>query len=318
MDFALSTNWNSDRHADGEALVDEILALGFPGIELGYRLSGQQADGVRRRVAAGAVRVTSIHAPCPVPLAAPSGNPELFLLAARDEDERRMACIHVLRTLEMAVDFGATAIVAHAGRVAMPDISRRVIRQQRTGRLPTTWERFVHRRLMAMRQRRARACLEALETSLAEILPFFDQARVALCLENLPSWEGVPNEVEMIGLLQRFQTPSLRYWHDLGHGQVRQNLGFAGHRVWVERLLPHLGGVHVHDVLPPDHDHLAPGEGCLPFPDFACLGTPGIIRVFEPGASVAPEALVHGLAHVRAAWQCPSVAAPATAHGEVP
>lgn len=316
MDFALSTNWNSVRHADGEALVDEILALGFPAIELGYRLTGPQADGVRRRVAAGAVRVTSIHAPCPVPLSAPAGNPELFLLASPEEDERRMACIHVLRTLEMAVDFGAKAIVAHAGRVAMPDISRRVIRQQHSPRPPTAWERFVYRRLMAMRERRARACLEALEISLAEILPFFDEAGVALCLENLPSWEGVPNEVELVALLQRFRTPSLRYWHDLGHGQVRQNLGFAGHRVWVERLLPHLGGVHVHDVLPPDHDHLAPGEGGLPFADFACLGASGIIRVFEPGGAATPEALVHGLAHVRAAWQIPSVTVSAPTHGE--
>ena len=57
MDFYLSTNWNSTRHATGEALADEILSLGFAGVELGYQLSEPQADGIRRRVAAGALRV---------------------------------------------------------------------------------------------------------------------------------------------------------------------------------------------------------------------------------------------------------------------
>ena len=38
MKFSLSTNWNAQRHVDGEELVDEIVALGFGALELGYHM----------------------------------------------------------------------------------------------------------------------------------------------------------------------------------------------------------------------------------------------------------------------------------------
>ena len=39
MRFNLSTRWNAHRHTDGEAMLTEILDLGFDGAELGYNLT---------------------------------------------------------------------------------------------------------------------------------------------------------------------------------------------------------------------------------------------------------------------------------------
>jgi len=88
MRIALSTNWNTRRHVEGEAIADEILALGFDALELGYHTTEEIAEGVLRRVNSGAVTVDSVHAYCPVPVGAPHGYPELYLLASLDEDER--------------------------------------------------------------------------------------------------------------------------------------------------------------------------------------------------------------------------------------
>ena len=55
MRFSLSTNWNVRRHTEGEALSDEILALGFDALELGYHTTEELAAGIRRRVQAGRV-----------------------------------------------------------------------------------------------------------------------------------------------------------------------------------------------------------------------------------------------------------------------
>ena len=119
MDYALSTNWNSARHADGAAVVDEIVALGFTRIEIGYAFQAMQVPGLLSRLRDGTVAADSVHAYSPVPLGAPGGHPELFLLAATEEDTRCLAIFHLRRTLGFAATVGARAIVVHAGRAPL-------------------------------------------------------------------------------------------------------------------------------------------------------------------------------------------------------
>ena len=68
-------------------------------------------------------------------------------------------------------------------------------------------------------------------------------------------WEALPTEVEMFELLREFGSRRLRYWHDMGHGQIRENMGFINQVRWLEKLQPHLAGMHVHDVARPACDH---------------------------------------------------------------
>ena len=302
MDFHLSTNWNAGRHVTGEALVDEILKLGFAGVELGYQLSELQADGVRRRVAAGAVKVCSVHAYAPYPLGAPVGHPELYLLASRDEDERVMATVLLQRTLAFAAEVGARAVVVHAGRIPISPSSDELIEAaEEDGLESRRYVKFLARN-QRRRARKARRHLDALCRSLDLLLPRCARLNLTLCLENLPSWEAIPTEDEMLELLQRYPVPQLAYWHDLGHGQVRENLGWIRHRECAARLLPHTFGLHIHDVLPPAHDHLPPPLGKLPFADFAFYGPATVLRVFEPEPNARAVDLVAGLKHLQQTW----------------
>jgi sugar phosphate isomerase/epimerase len=305
MDFALSTNWNASRHATGEALVDEILALGFRSVELGYKLTVEQAAGVSRRIASGAVTVSSVHAYCPVPVGAPSGHPELYLLASRDEDERALATIYLMKTMEFAAKMGSQAVVMHSGRVKVKPFSDELIaaaEEETDGCASRRYQKLLAR-LQRRRARKAGRHLDALRGALDHLVPRFAKAGLTLCLENLPSWEAIPTETEMQELVQRYASPALAYWHDMGHGQIRHNLGWIDHRTAAEALLPHTRGIHIHDVRPLANDHLAPGQGALPFADFAFYGRANVLRVFEPGPQVKPADLSASLAFVRAAWE---------------
>ena len=133
-------------------------------------------------------------------------------------------------------------------------------------------------------------------------LPEFEKAGLALCLENLPSVEAFPDEGEMAMLKQRFDTPSLAYWHDMGHGQVRANLGLIGHADAALNLLPFTRGIHIHDALPPTHDHLPPGQGTIDFAAFDFYAADAVLKVFEPAPQVKQADLAESLRFVRRTW----------------
>ncbi len=300
-------------------MVDEILALGFDALEMGYHTTEEIAEGVLRRVREGAVTVDSVHAYCPVPVGAPHGYPELYLLASLDEDERAMAAILLTRTLEFAVKMGARAVVLHAGRVFLKTLFREIS----TGTLAeclmegdadVAAEKYRREldKALRLRAKRVRKYFDGFCLSLDAMLPKFEKAGVALCLENLPSVEAFPDEREMIMLKQRFNTPALAYWHDLGHGQTREHMGWIRHAEAARALLPFTKGVHIHDARPLMEDHLPPGSGEIDFAAFNIYGGDNVIKVFEPASEVEGTALAEALRFIREVWSVPFGSGPIT------
>src|SRR5437016_3566563 len=47
--LSFSTCWNSSRHQDGEAMLQEILDLGFERVELGHGIRLSLMEGIQRR-----------------------------------------------------------------------------------------------------------------------------------------------------------------------------------------------------------------------------------------------------------------------------
>ncbi len=308
MRFSLSTNWNARRHTEGEALTDEILALGFDALELGYHLTEDLAVGVRRRLNTGAMTVDSVHAYCPVPIGAPHGYPELYLLASQDDDERAMAKILIGRTLAFAASVGARAVVLHAGRIFLNaffgDLGTRTLVESLDAENSVQAPGYQRLLAKARKRRAARVgkIFDAFCLALDTLLPKFEAAGVALCLENLPAIEAFPDAGEMEMLKARFDTPALAYWHDLGHGQVREFAGWDNHFDVARALLPITRGIHIHDAVPLMNDHLPPGKGLIDFDGCAFYGAADVIRVFEPGPDVKADALAESLRVVRQKW----------------
>ncbi len=313
LPFSLSSNWNSARHEAGEAVVDEILSLGFDALEMGYRLDEAQADGVLRRARQGAVAVSSVHAFCPAPLHVAGGHPELYLAASLDEDERAMAVLLAGKTLELAQAAGAPAVILHAGRVRQKGwwwcrapASEALIDLAEAQGTDSPLFQNLTLRAAALRTRLVAKHLDALRQSLDHLLPRFERAGIALCLENLPSWEAIPSESEIARLVADYRTPALAYWHDLGHGQVRQHLGWCSdHAAAAAALLPVTRGVHIHDVRAAAGDHQLPGAGVIDFARFAGYASDAVIRVFEPHPGIPGDALAEALAALRRIWAAP-------------
>jgi len=302
MEFALTTRWNAGRHTRGETMIEEILELGFRQVELGYDLRLDLVPGVEQMVHDRAVAVTSVHNFCPVPMGAPLGHPELFTLASHDQRVREEAVRHTTETIRFAARVGASVVVTHAGNVNMKRLTPTLFDLYAQGRQYTTRYEKTRLKLQARRDRKAKKQLYYLYQGLERLLPVLEETHVRLAIENLPMWEAIPTETELERLLQSFSTPLLGYWHDMGHAQIRQNLGFINQARWLERLQPHLAGMHLHDVRPPAQDHLMPPQGDIDFARFKSFANMPLCRVIEPTPKTPKEAVIEALRYLQEVW----------------
>lgn len=302
MQFALSTRWNSRRHADGNRLVEEIRSAGFSSIELSYDLRRDLLPGIQEQIRSGGIRVVSIHNYCPVPMGVSRGHPEIWTFADPDPLVRRKAVENTAATIRLAAETGAGIVVVHSGYVHMRPLSPRLIRLAERGSLDSWWARRTSLALDRRRERLAPRHLDWVAGCLERLLPVLDECGVLLGLENLPSWESVPSETEFPDLVKRFPDSRLRYWHDIGHGAIREQLGWINAVRSVERLAPWLGGFHVHDIQPPARDHVPPGEGIVDFSEYAPWVRGSLPLVLEMDRLTTPDQLRAVLDFLRKAW----------------
>lgn len=302
MEFSLSTHWNAARHASGEKLVEEILQLGFKRLELGYDLRMELVPGIQAMVRSGAVRVDSVHNFCPVPLGASRGHPELWTLAARDERERETAIHQTTKTIRFAAEIGARVVVTHAGNVEMKFFSPQLFDMALDGQQFSPAFEKLRQKMQDQRDRKAPRQFDLLLNSLERLLPVLQETGIQLAIENLPTWESFPTEVELEQIFARLGNRHFRYWHDMGHAQIRQNLGLINQERWLERLAPHLAGMHVHDVRPPATDHVMPPRGQIDFTRFHRFALSAMVRVVEPSSRTPASEIAEGLAFLNTTW----------------
>ena len=284
-------------------MLDEIAALGFDSVELGYSLSFGQAAEVKKRVDAGALRVTSVHAFCPNPVPGAHLGPEPFTIC--DEDDlrgRRRGIEGVLSTARFAAENGAPKVVLHAGRAPVFRAASRLSAMVEAGKRATPAYARRLARFQDKRFRKAARCMDALVESLEILMPELRRIGVVLCLENLPSGDAVPNESEMDELLRQFAGEPLAYWHDAGHGQIRHELGLAHHAGLVRRMAAHVGGFHLHDVAPPLRDHVMPPGGLVDFSMFKPFVDKDVPFVLEPAPGLPASDISRALDYLRPLW----------------
>lgn len=299
MRLALSTNWNAYRHETADAMLEEITALGFDTIELSYSLSLRQSDALASAVQQGRIHVSSVHAFCPSPIPNTTG-PELFSLCdPKDFKGPQRARSALLATADFAAAVGAPVVVLHAGRVPIRRHVRKLHALADQGLIPSPKYSRQFERTLQKREKHAAPYFETLQRNLELILPDFEARHLTLGLENLPSFDGMPNEPEMQALLEEFDSPALGYWHDAGHAQIRQHLGLIHHIGILQRFADHIVGVHLHDVAFPTSDHLPPSpEGSVNFKAFKPLLQRPIPFVLEPARGTDVSAIQSAIAYL--------------------
>jgi sugar phosphate isomerase/epimerase len=257
--LSFSTCWNSSRHTEGEALVEEIVAMGFDTIEISHGLKVSLLPGIKKAFEAGRVKVSGLHNFCPSPVELMIDAPDAYEFTSHRPHDRDRAMSLTLKTIEFAAQFHARYVVLHLGSVPIKKFTARLEELTLAGRLHS--REYVKLKLAMVSQREKLAPLYFLRAkeALEQIAEKAKLEGVAVAVESRSHFEQMPNEREMAQLMEHFAGNAwIGYWHDFGHVQRKHNLGLLDHVEWVERMRPYWLGCHLHDVEWPARDHRVP------------------------------------------------------------
>jgi sugar phosphate isomerase/epimerase len=271
--------WAKDRFSRMAEFVAKARELGFTHIEANTTISSPMLSELLKT----AVPISSIHSPCPAALSS-GGIPVSDLsLSSLDESERIEAVSFAKKTIDLAANVNARAIVLHIGEVPV-DLSLQDSLYKLTdrGRAQTKEYSQAKDKLVYQRASQAPSYLDAARKSLQELGEYSRQKGIMLGLETRFHPNEIPNMDEMAELLSEVSENLVGYWHDVGHAEVQQQLGFSLHEEWLSRFKGRMIGIHLHDIHGVS-DHQAPGKGNMNWEMVARYLPPGIIKVCEIG-----------------------------------
>ncbi len=78
--------------------------------------------------------------------------------------------------------------------------------------------------------------VERVYETLHLILPEAEKRNLKLGIENRQGLEEIPLEGDFEFFFREFDSPNMVYWHDTGHAQIKENLGFLHHARHLESL----------------------------------------------------------------------------------
>jgi sugar phosphate isomerase/epimerase len=300
--YSLSTCWNSHRHTDGRAMLREIRELGFDSAELSHGTRISLMPGILDAVGAGEIKISSLHNFCPLPMGVNNSAPNLNQFTAESDRERDSAIKHTLKTLEFATRVKAPVVVLHLGSVELKDYSGKLKEMLERGEKGSPRYQKLVAELVERREAKKPKFVERLYNSLRKIVPEAEARGIRLGCENREALEELPFEDDFALLFRELSSPVMTYWHDTGHAQIKENLGFIQHAQHLQTYADHLSGFHIHDVQPPARDHCAPGTGSVDFAALKPVVQPRHIKVFEFSPAMPVEVLQQGVEHVKRIW----------------
>jgi len=284
-------------------MLREIRDLGFEYAELSHGIRISLLPGVLAAVDAGEIKISTLHNFCPLPIGVNHAAPNLFKFTSSDERERENAYRHSLKTLETAERVKAKLVVLHMGCIDMKDYTDRLIDMLGEGGKDSPKFAKLCEEAERKREEKKEKPVQLANQMLGRLAEQAAARGLLLGIENREALEEIPLENDSLMFFREWTArPNIRYWHDTGHAQIKENLGFIQHTFHLESMSDYLAGFHIHDVQFPGRDHCPPGTGMI---DFAALKPhvrPDHIKVFELNPGVPPEALREGVAHLKSLW----------------
>jgi sugar phosphate isomerase/epimerase len=300
--YSFSTCWNSGRHTDGRAMLREIRDLGFDHAELSHGIRVSLVPGILEAVDAGEIKISSLHNFCPLPLGVEKASPNLYEFSDERPRQRELAIKHTLKTFEFASRVKAPLVVLHLGSIELKDYSGKLTEMLERGEKNSPKYEKLCVEVSKVREAKKGKFVERVYDTLRKILPEAEKRGLKLGCENRQALEEIPLEGDFKSFFREFSSPNIVYWHDTGHAQIKENLGFIRHTLHLESLRDRLAGFHVHDVQFPARDHATPGSGTIDFAALKPFVKPEHIKVFELSPSLPIEQVKLGIAHIKKIW----------------
>ena len=229
-------------------------------------------------------------------------SPNLYEFSDERPRERELAVKYTLKTFELAQRVKAPVVVLHLGSMDLKDYTDKLTGMlERDGKKSPKYEKL-RAEAAAKREANKGKAVERTYETLRKILPEAEKRGLKLGIENRQALEEIPVESDFEFFFREFDSPNVVYWHDVGHAQIKENLGFLHHTQHLESLAARLAGFHIHDVIFPAADHAPPGSGTVNFAALKPFVKPGHIKVLELNPSLPVEAVKCGIAHVKTTW----------------
>lgn len=283
-------------------MLREIRDLGFEYAELSHGIRISLLPGVIEAVDAGEIKISTLHNFCPLPIGVNHAAPNLFKFSSTDARERENAFKHSMKTIETAARLKAPLVVLHLGCIEMKDYTDRMVEMVEAGEKESSKYQKLCAEVEAKREQKKEKFVELSKAMLSRLVEEAQMRGIMLGIENREALEEIPLDSDFPFLFKEFDNPTVRYWHDTGHAQIKENLGFIHHGMHLQTMAEHLAGFHIHDVQNAGRDHCPPGTGSVDFAALKPFVKPEHIKVFEMNPGIPVEELKRGVAYVKSLW----------------
>jgi len=283
-------------------MLHEVRDLGFQYAELSHGTRISLLPGILEAVDAGEIKISSLHNFCPLPMGVTYPAPNLYEFSADRARERELAERYTLKTIEFAARVKAPVVVLHCGSVEMKNYTDKLLDLVAREQKESPKYSKLCTELDEKREAKKGPYVERVNELLKKFLAPAEAQGTRLGIENRQCLEELPFESDFQFLFRELISPNIVYWHDTGHAQIKENLGFIQHAMHLESLRDRLFGFHVHDVQFPGRDHCAPGTGMIDFAALKPLVKPEHIKVFELSPSLTVEEVKGGIEHIKRMW----------------
>lgn len=295
----LSTMWAMQPRFEHDlpAFIDRATELGFGAIEINHSMQPDQIAAIR---AHPSVVVTSVHAPAPLEQHPERGWNRDLNLASTDDNERVIAVQYAKRSIELAAEVGAGAVVVHLGQIGSEILAGETSRRELYERGEQDGADWRQAGIEATTRRAQIAGPYYVQArrSLDELAVAAVAAGVTIGLETRLHYHQIPLPRECAELISGYPEDVVGYWHDSGHAEVLERLGFIALDRWFDLLGERIVGMHITDVAGLV-DHRAPGNGDADLAALASRIPAAAVRTFEIDQHESDDDVAAGLQAMR-------------------
>jgi sugar phosphate isomerase/epimerase len=296
--YGISTAWRSATVDDGHQLLDLMLESGLSSLEIDYRITPPMLKQMLPRLKSSEFQVLTVHNYVPHPDGIPKeeASGDVFLLSSPDNEERQRGVKYALRTLQLAADLEASLVVFHLGHVDMKDEQERLFAFYEKDQIDCEESHDWFAQKLEERKAKATLFFDAVLKSLNRLNEEAYRLGVLIGAENRYRYTQIPFREEFDVIFSEFRGGQIRYWHDVGHGEVLSRLRILDHeKDLLTRYKDHLAGAHIHDILELK-DHRAPGTGDFPFEILKPYLNRHAIRILEVNRHATVQEVRDGVA----------------------
>ena len=295
--IALSTCCCSHRFNDGYEMLEWIANLGFKFAELSHGIGIHLVPGILQAVEDGVIEIASVHNFCPLPMGLNTPAPNLFKPSSQNQTEVDLWTRYTLETFNFAKQLAVDKVVMHSGSAwfffesPLKKIDKWKARSSVRAQDLSANEDFIKLRDKALRRIQKASCkhYQILTENFSSIFEKAQELNVLMGIENREGLVELPLDGDHVSFMEKFTLASpMRYWHDVGHAEIKSQYGLLKHSQRLEALSPYLIGFHLHDVSASGKDHQEIGTGVIDFKmiaEFMDIRRQAIVLELSPSLS---------------------------------